>query len=246
MRAAAAAAAAAAAVLPTPPRTAHTTPTHHPHLAHASPIRFSHRLPLARFYLAHALFNMQKLPEAQTALLGYLDDVAAAGPQRVLNMPDGWNGKKITEEDRKASRLRARAAAPEAVADAHTMLGLIAGGGAARGGGLGRAAELAATDRQRAEIANFRAEMLEKAGGLPPSNEEEKERANALLAEAAEQRGLAAGYGEGEGGRGGRGGEEEAVAAGDGESKAAAEESGGVGGGVADAARWGGRGGPAE
>ena len=171
---------------------------------------------------------MQKLPEAQTALHGYLDDVAAAGPQRVLNMPDGWNGKKITEEDRKASRLRARAAAPEAVADAHTMLGLIAEreeGPLAAAEKLGRAAELAATDRQRAEIANFRAEMLEKAGGLPPSNEEEKERANLLLAEAAEQRGLAADFTEKV--KAAEAAEEEKkkqAAAGDGEGKAAVEE----------------------
>ena len=172
---------------------------------------------------------MQKLPEAQTALLGYLEDVAAAGPQRVLNMPDGWNGKKITEEDRKASRLRARAAAPEAVADAHTMLGLIAEreeGPLAAAQKLGRAAELAATDRQRAEIANFRAEMLEKAGGLPPSNEEEKERANLLLlAEAAEQRGLAADFTEKV--KAAEAAEEEKkkqAAAGDGEGKAAAGE----------------------
>lgn len=82
-------------------------------------------LPLARFYLAHASFNTQQ-PGAKIHLLAYLEDVKAAGPQKVLNMPDGWNGKKITEMDRKASRFRARACSGEAQADAHTMLGMIA------------------------------------------------------------------------------------------------------------------------
>eukprot|EP00962_Isochrysis_galbana_P050833 scaffold22165_cov45-Isochrysis_galbana.AAC.1 len=40
-------------------------------------------------------------------------------------MPDGWAGKKISEEDRKASRFRHRAASAEARADAHTMLALM-------------------------------------------------------------------------------------------------------------------------
>jgi len=82
-------------------------------------------LPLARFYLAHALFNSQRAPEAEGQLLRYLDDVAAAGPQRVLNMPDGWGGKKISDAERAASRFRARASSDEALADTHTMLAMI-------------------------------------------------------------------------------------------------------------------------
>ena len=41
-------------------------------------------VPLARFYLCHALFNGQRAREAQEQLLLYLDDVEKAGPQQVL------------------------------------------------------------------------------------------------------------------------------------------------------------------
>ena len=79
----------------------------------------------ARFYLGHALFNTQSLQLAQQHLTAYLQEVAAQGPQPVLNMPDGWQGRKISEADRKASRLRHRAAGEEAQSDAHMMLALI-------------------------------------------------------------------------------------------------------------------------
>ena len=48
------------------------------------------------------------------------------GPQPVLNMPDGWQGKRITDADRKASRMRHRATSDEAQSDAHMMLALLA------------------------------------------------------------------------------------------------------------------------
>ena len=63
-------------------------------------------MPLARFYLGHAAFNTAVYEVAQLMLDGYVAEVAVLGPQPVLNMPDGWQGKKITEADRKASRMR--------------------------------------------------------------------------------------------------------------------------------------------
>jgi hypothetical protein len=60
-------------------------------------------------------------------LTAYFDDVAAAGPQRILNMPSGMmGGKSITDVDRSASRFRARSSSGEAQADACTMLAIIA------------------------------------------------------------------------------------------------------------------------
>ena len=56
----------------------------------------------------------------------YVAEVAVLGPQPVLNMPDGWQGKRITEADRKASRMRHRATSDEARSDAHMMLALLA------------------------------------------------------------------------------------------------------------------------
>ena len=79
---------------------------------------------LGRFYLGHILYNGGDLPKAKDALTEYLADVAAAGPQRVLNMPDGFLGKKINEVERKASRFKSRASSGEAQADAHTMLAM--------------------------------------------------------------------------------------------------------------------------
>tara|TARA_B110001452_G_scaffold128858_1_gene107055 strand:+ start:871 stop:2667 length:1797 start_codon:yes stop_codon:yes gene_type:complete len=81
-------------------------------------------VPLARFYLGHACFNTGRYDNAHDVLTHYLADVAAAGPQQVLNMPDGWQGKKITEADRKASRLRHRACSGDALSDAHMMLAM--------------------------------------------------------------------------------------------------------------------------
>ena len=111
-------------------------------------------VPLARFYLSHALFNSQRLPEAKVQLDLYLDHVAADGPQRVLNMPDGWGGKKITPAERAASRFRSRASSNEAQADAHTMLALLAEretGSEAALPHLLKCAELAGPERQQAE-----------------------------------------------------------------------------------------------
>ena len=79
---------------------------------------------LGRFYLGHILYNGGDFPKAKDALTEYLADVAAAGPQRVLNMPDGFLGKKINEVERKASRFKSRACSGEAQADAHTMLAM--------------------------------------------------------------------------------------------------------------------------
>ena len=39
-------------------------------------------IPLARFYLSHALFNCQRGEEARAQLHLYLENVAADGPQR--------------------------------------------------------------------------------------------------------------------------------------------------------------------
>ena len=84
-------------------------------------------VPVARFYLAHALFQRGRLPEASEAIHAYLADVAADGPQKILNMPSGmYGGKQITDVDRAASRFRVRAASVEAQGDAHTMLAIIA------------------------------------------------------------------------------------------------------------------------
>jgi len=83
-------------------------------------------VPLGRFYLAHACYNLGKYERARPLLKAYLEDVQVAGPQRVLNMPDGWGGKRVSESERKASRFRARACASEAQSDAHTMLAMLA------------------------------------------------------------------------------------------------------------------------
>lgn len=82
-------------------------------------------LPIARFYYAHSLFEAQKLAEAKEQALKYLEDVAAAGPQRILNMPSGMMGKTITDLERAASRFKTRASSNEALADAHTMLAIV-------------------------------------------------------------------------------------------------------------------------
>lgn len=58
--------------------------------------------------------------------LAYLDDVAAAGPQKILNMPSGMLGRVVTDAERAASRFKARASSDEAQADAYTMLAIIA------------------------------------------------------------------------------------------------------------------------
>ena len=63
-------------------------------------------LPLARFYYAHALFNKQRLPEAKAQLSAYFVDVEAAGPQKILNMPDGMLGRAVSDAERAASRFK--------------------------------------------------------------------------------------------------------------------------------------------
>jgi len=83
-------------------------------------------LPLARFYLAHALFNTQRLASCKEHLAGYFADVDAAGPQRILNMPSSMLGRHVSDTERAASRFKVRACANEAQADAHTMLAMIA------------------------------------------------------------------------------------------------------------------------
>jgi tetratricopeptide (TPR) repeat protein len=113
-------------------------------------------LPLGRFYYAHALFNGQDLRGAKAALLAYVDDVAVAGPQRVLNMPSALSGKdgEISDLERGASRFRARSCSTEAQADAQTMLAMIAEkeeGPEAAGKVLERVLELSTHDRQLAD-----------------------------------------------------------------------------------------------
>lgn len=83
-------------------------------------------LPLARFYYAHALFESQKLDLAREQLVAYLKDVEEAGPQRILNLPEGMLGRKVSDAERAASRMRVRACCADAQADAHTMLAIIA------------------------------------------------------------------------------------------------------------------------
>ena len=84
--------------------------------------------PIARFYLAHALFESQMLEEAKEAIARYFEDVEAAGPQRILNMPKGMLGlnREITDMERTASRWKVRASSNECKGDAHTMLACIA------------------------------------------------------------------------------------------------------------------------
>ena len=83
-------------------------------------------VPLARFYFTHSLYEKQRLPEARIQARLFLEDVAEAGPQRILNMPNGIIGREVSDLERAASRFRARSCSPEAQADAHTMLGIIA------------------------------------------------------------------------------------------------------------------------
>uniref|UniRef100_A0A7S2MAH4 Uncharacterized protein n=1 Tax=Haptolina brevifila TaxID=156173 RepID=A0A7S2MAH4_9EUKA len=111
-------------------------------------------LPLARFYYSHALFNRQRLLEAKTQLASYFADVEAAGPQRILNMPNGMLGRAVSDEERAASRFKVRASSPEAQADAHTMLALIAEreeGPAAAVPHFQQCAQLASSPRQKAD-----------------------------------------------------------------------------------------------
>ena len=82
-------------------------------------------LPLARFYYSHCLFEKQRLADSRTQLLAYFDEVAAAGPQKILNMPSGMMGRVITDAERGASRFKARASSKEAIADAHAMMAMI-------------------------------------------------------------------------------------------------------------------------
>lgn len=99
---------------------------------------------------------------------------------QVLNMPDGWMGKKITQAERAASRFRARASSNEAQADAYTMLAILAereGGPEAALPHLLKCSELASTDRQKAEAHDNLARVYK---ALDRDDE------------AAEQRGLAA------------------------------------------------------
>ena len=85
-------------------------------------------VPLARFSYAHALFNTMRLPLCKEQIAAYLKDVEEAGPQRILNMPSHMLGlsREVTDVERAASRFKVRACAPEAQADAHTMLYMIA------------------------------------------------------------------------------------------------------------------------
>ena len=59
-----------------------------------------------RNHLAHALFDLRRWEASRGVLLRYLEDVKAAGPQKILNMPDGFLGKKVSDAERKASRFR--------------------------------------------------------------------------------------------------------------------------------------------
>lgn len=116
-------------------------------------------VPLVRFYYAHALYNSQQLRAAQEQLELYLQDVAAAGPQRILNMPAGMCyellGRHVSDDERAASRFKARASSDEAQGDAYTMLAVIADrrdGGAAAVPLFERVVALSGSnDRQRAE-----------------------------------------------------------------------------------------------
>ena len=81
--------------------------------------------PIARFYYAHSLFETQKLREAKVQALAYLDDVAAAGPQKILNMPSGMLGRVVKDNERAASRFKVRACSTEAQCDAYTMLAIV-------------------------------------------------------------------------------------------------------------------------
>jgi len=150
--------------------------------------------PLARFYLAHSTYALgrDRWPVAADHLRAYLREVELAGPQRVLNMPNGWQGRAISEGERKASRFRNRACSDEARADAHAMLSLIAeqGGGAeAALEDARRAAELAQAGgvvEQRAAAAE-RLAQLHAALGDTAAAEEQAALAAAAHAEAAEK-----------------------------------------------------------
>jgi len=83
-------------------------------------------IPLARFYLAHTLFEKQKLVEAKEVGLAYLEDVVEAGPQAIINMPNGMLGRIVSDAERAASRFKTRASSKEAQADAYTMLAIVA------------------------------------------------------------------------------------------------------------------------
>ena len=65
---------------------------------------------------------------AKEAIARYFEDVEAAGPQRILNMPKGMLGlnREITDMERTASRWKVRASSNECKGDAHTMLACIA------------------------------------------------------------------------------------------------------------------------
>ena len=124
-------------------------------------------LPLARFYFAHALFNTQQLPDAKLQLAAYFADVDAAGPQRILNMPNGMLGRVVTDAERAASRFKTRASSLEAQADAHIMLALIAEreeGPAAAVPHLLTSARTAGNDRQKLEVQQSLARIYEATG----------------------------------------------------------------------------------
>ena len=122
---------------------------------------------LGRFYLAHALFNSGKLDVAKTTIHTYIADVGAAGPQKVLNMPSGWGGKVVSDNERKASRFRARACSDEAQADAYTMLAMIAEreeGPVAAIAHCHTCLKLAGNDQQRVDAHSNLAGYLEMVG----------------------------------------------------------------------------------
>ncbi|KAL1519217.1 hypothetical protein AB1Y20_003476 [Prymnesium parvum] len=149
-------------------------------------------VPLARFCLAHALYSCRKPSEAREQLLRFVEEAEAAGPQKVLNLPDGWMGRKISEAERGASRLRARACSDEARADALTMLALIderASGPAAAVGHLERAAAHADKGGVMAQAAEAHDNLANayEAMGESAKAREHRERAHAAREAAAKK-----------------------------------------------------------
>jgi tetratricopeptide (TPR) repeat protein len=135
-------------------------------------------LVVAHHCLALSLYRISEPDDAKLHFKVYLEKAEAAGElQAIHNLPDGWQGRKISEQERQISRYRYHAHSKNAKYDAYTILAVVTQGNDEEEalGYCGSALKMATTMDEQIQARNNLASMCAKLGKTEESQEHAKE-----------------------------------------------------------------------
>jgi tetratricopeptide (TPR) repeat protein len=167
-------------------------------------------LVVAHHCLALSLYRVSEPEEAKQHFAIYLEMANEAGEkQAVHNLPDGWMGKKFSEQDRQISRYQFHAHSKNAKYDAYTILAVISQGPEEAEEAMGycsSALSMATSMDEKIQARNNLASMCAKMGKTEESQEHAKEvrklqvqKAQEEEAEKAKEKTASAKLGDGDG-----------------------------------------------